>query len=192
MSVSRLLFPVLALVAVVLASAAGFRPVFAGDPLGVSPSNAALLGAGASETCLNQTLAPGAPMWFQVPYHSGKDLEIYARGDAAVDLAVFDPRQISSYPQLDKPTGLLTPNRNEPQYSKSWLGHLWLGTVSGSYFVRGINNSAGPVTFSLCTAEREQFFPPPAPWPTALPCPPVGTFGIIINPCDGPITTSTN
>ena len=155
------------LIAVLLAWGAALS---AADPTGDSPANGLPVGAAPFEICVSQTLAPGAQIWFKVPYHAGKDLEMYAKNASGVNFDVYDPDKVKNWPTLaPQPTGRLTPNKNEPDYTKSWQGHIAQGMVSDFYYVLVTNTTASPVTFSFCTRETEKFTPPPGP-----DCPPLG------------------
>ena len=139
---------------------------------GDSPANAIPLGATSVETCTTITIAPGATMWVKVQYNKGKDLEIYAKGSGNIQGNVFDPNQIMAYPNLGSPVGRLTFNRNQPGYIGNWLGHYGTGNMSAFFYVQLTNTGTGPATFSLCTLEKEQFFPPayvPVPVNCVLP-----------------------
>lgn len=152
---------ILSLVALVAMIASNALVVGAAEPAaGAAPSNGIFLDSGPAETCSAQVLPAGGQSWFQVAYHPGKDLEIYALGYSNVDVSVFDPQQISSYPAKSEPVGVLTPNKNEPMYLKSWLGHLWLANQADVYYVQASNSASSPASFSLCTLERPLFSPP--------------------------------
>ena len=132
----------------------------AADPAGDSPSNGIPVGAATTETCVSQTLAPGAQIWFKVSYHAGTDLELRSKSANGVTFAVYDPQKASSYPSLPDPTGLLTPNSNEPGTTSTWQGHLAQGNASDFYYVLVTNTNTFPVTFSFCTIEKQLFTPP--------------------------------
>ena len=160
------------LIAVLLAWAVALS---AADPTGDSPANGLPVGAAPVEMCSSQTLAPGAQVWLKVPYHAGKDLEMYAKNATGVNFDVYDPSQIANWSTLPpQPIGRLTPNKNEPDYTKSWQGHLAQGAVSDFYYVLVTNTTGSPVTFSFCTHETEKFVPPPGP--TCVPLPPIPMF----------------
>jgi hypothetical protein len=155
----------------------------AADPTGDSPANAIPISTSTFEICTSFTLAPGASIWIQVPYHAGKDVEIYAKNAPGVNFDVYDPQQIGGFPTLPNPTGRLTPNPDELNYTKSWRGHLGTGATSGFLYVLITNTNATPITFSLCTIENGQFFPPPMNLPETITTSTVS----IIRTCDGPI-----
>jgi hypothetical protein len=77
-----------------------------------------------------------------------------------VTFAVYDPQQVSNYPSLPNPTGLLTPNSNKPETRSTWQGHLAQGNTSDFYYVLVTNMYTFPVTFSFCTIEKQMFTPP--------------------------------
>jgi hypothetical protein len=144
---------------------------------GDSPANGILVNAGSAETCVAQTLAPGAQIWFKIPYHAGTDLELYAKAFGGVSFAVYDPERIT--PSIGSPVGLLTPNKNEPTYLASWLGHAGTGVKSDFMYVLATNTTQFTVTFSFCSQERNQFVPPPPPPPVEILCiPPTGILSI--------------
>ena len=148
--------------------------ISAADPAGDSPANGLPIGSSTTETCVSQTLAPGAQVWFKVPYHAGTDLEMYAKNATGVNFDVYDPSQVANYPTLSpQPIGRLTPNKNEPDYTKSWQGHLAQGNVSDFYYVLVTNTNTSSITFSFCTRETLKFTPPPMSPPL---CPPLRTF----------------
>jgi hypothetical protein len=132
----------------------------AADPAGDSPSNGIPVGSATTETCVSQTLTPGAQIWFKVSYHAGTDLELRSKNAGGVTFAVYDPQKASNYPSLPNPTGLLTPNSNEPATTSTWQGHLAQGNTSNFYYVLVTNTNAFPVTFSFCTIEKQLFTPP--------------------------------
>ena len=143
----------------------------AADPPGDSPANGLPIASTTAETCVSQTLAPGAQVWYKVPYHAGTDLEMFAKNAVGVNFDVYDPSQVANWPTLSpQPIGRLTPNKNEPEYTKSWLGHLAQGNVSDYYYVLITNTNTFEVTFSFCTKEKILFTPPPNL------CPPLHTF----------------
>ena len=147
----------------------------AADPTGGSPANGIPMGVGPTETCTSQTIAPGAQVWLQVPYHSGKDLEMHVKNAAGVNFDVYDPSQIANWPMLPaQPTGRLTPNSNEPGYTETWQGHLGIGNQSGFFYVLVTNTNASPVTFSFCTIETEKYTPAAQSPATTESAPPVG------------------
>jgi hypothetical protein len=131
---------------------------------GEDPGSAVLLNVTTSETCTAQvTLQPGASMWVKVPYTAGNDVEIYAKGTAMLDLSVYfgDQSGVPGYPSLGNPVGRLMPNSNELGTLGSWRGHIGTGNASGFIYVLVKNTMNYPVTFSLCTVQNGQYFPPP-------------------------------
>jgi hypothetical protein len=155
----------------------------AADPPGDSPANGLPISSTIAESCVSQTLAPGAQVWFKVPYHAGTDLEMFAKNAVGVNFDVYDPSQVANWPTLSpQPIGRLTPNKNEPEYTKSWQGHLAQGNVSDFYYVLITNTNTFEVTFSFCTKEKPLFTPPPA----ENACPPLFT-----NTHDELVTTIT-
>jgi hypothetical protein len=161
-----------AVLAVLVAGLFGWAArLSAADPPGDSPANGLPIGSTIAETCVSQTLAPGAQVWFKVPYHAGTDLEMFAKNAVGVNFDVYDPAQVANWPTLSpQPIGRLTPNKNEPEYTKSWQGHLAQGNVSDFYYVLITNTNTYEVTFSFCTKEKPLFTPP------ANPCPPLNTY----------------
>ena len=132
----------------------------AADPAGDTPANGIPVSSTPSETCSSQTIAPGAQIWLKVPYHAGKDLEMHVKNAVGVSFDVYDPSQVANWPTLSpQPTGRLSPNANEPGYTKTWQGHLGPGNQSDFYYVLVTNNNAFPVTFSFCTLETDKFAP---------------------------------
>jgi hypothetical protein len=146
---------------------------------GEDPASAVLLNVTTSETCTAQvTLQPGASMWVKVPYTMGNDVELYAKGSAMLDFGVYfgDQSGVPGYPSLGNPVGRLSPNSNEPNYSASWRGHIGTGNANGFIYVLIKNTNTYPVTFSLCSIQNGQFFPPPMNIvPPPDPCIRVGT-----------------
>jgi hypothetical protein len=131
---------------------------------GEDPASAVFLDVNTAETCTTQmTLQPGASMWIKIPYTAGNDVEIYAKGSAMLDFGVYfgDQSGVPGYPSLGNPVGRLTPNSNEPGFLASWRGHIGTGNASGFIYVLVKNTTNSPITFSLCTKQNSQFFPPP-------------------------------
>ena len=160
---------VIGLIAVLLVWGAALS---AADPTGDSPANGLPVGAAPFEVCASQTLAPGAQVWLKVPYHAGMDLEMYAKNASGVNFDVYDPDKVKNWPTLaPQPTGRLTPNKNEPEYTESWQGHIAQGMVSDFYYVLVTNTNSTSITFSFCTRETQKFVPPPGP-----DCPPLRTI----------------
>jgi hypothetical protein len=169
------LFRFAALVVLVVGLFGWAAKLAAADPPGDSPANGLPIGSTTAETCVSQTLAPGEQVWFKVPYHAGTDLEMYAKNATGVNFDVYDPSQVANFPTLSpQPIGRLTPNKNEPDYTKSWQGHLAQGNASDFYYVLVTNTNTFEVTFSFCTRETQKFTPPP--WEN--PCPPLSTTTI--------------
>ena len=155
-SVTRRALVVLLVTSAVLM--AGGRLMAAGP--GDVPANGVTVGVTSSESCVSQTLDPAASIWFKIAYTRNTDLKLCTIGFGGVSLKVYDPAQISAWPNLPAPVGLLSYDRNEPQYMSNWQGHAWNGNQSDFYYVLATNMNSYPATFSFCTQEREQFFPP--------------------------------
>jgi hypothetical protein len=127
------------------------------EPTGDSPADGLI-----TTSCLLQSLDPNTQIWHKVPYHTGKELEIYLKTIFAdLNFDVFTPDQIQAWPILGQPIGRGTPNIDEPEYADSWQGHL---PDSGYYYVRVTNASAVQVHYQLCADEKELSGPlPPTP-----------------------------
>ncbi len=156
----------LVLLAVMLA--AGTTALFAADAPGSSPNNGIELSVSTVFVCVPQTIAPGAQMWFRVPYNAGKDLDIAATGADPLNLDVYDPAQAAAFPNQRVPVGRLTVNWNM-NGAKNWQGHWADGKWSTFYYVLAANTTGASMTFSMCTQETEQFIPPP-PAPPPFMC----------------------
>ncbi|HEX7587834.1 MAG TPA: hypothetical protein VF478_05920, partial [Anaerolineae bacterium] len=126
----------------------------AADPGGESPKNGIPESASTFEICASQSLAAGAQVWLQVPYHANKQLEMHVKNGSGVNFDAYDPSQVANWPTLPaQPTGRLLIDPNEPGYTNTWLGHLGIGNQSDYFYVLVTNKNAFPVTFSFCTIE---------------------------------------
>jgi hypothetical protein len=129
------------------------------EPAGDNPANGLT-----SAPCALQFLEADSQIWHRVPYHHGKELELYLKTlFADIYFDVFTPEQVQSWPTLGQPIGRGTHNNNEPEYAKSWQGHL---TDSNYYYVRVTNANVVQVQYQLCLIERE--FPGPYESPTPI------------------------
>jgi hypothetical protein len=114
--------------------------------------------------CALQFLDGSSQIWHKIPYHSGKEFEIYLKTVSAdANFDVFTPEQIKSWPALGPPIGQGTVNRNEIDYAKSWQGHLM---NSDYYYVRVTNTGAAQIQYQLCLIEKE--IPGPYQSPTPI------------------------
>ena len=130
------------------------------DATGASPSDGIPVASSSTAACSSITVPAGGQLWLKVEYHGGTDLEMDAAGSDGLSLAVYDPSQVVNWPNLPAhPTGLLTPNSNEPGYSATWQGHAAKGQVSDYYYVLVSNPTGSAVTFSFCTHETSKFVP---------------------------------
>ncbi|MCL4393693.1 MAG: hypothetical protein M1482_02580 [Chloroflexi bacterium] len=128
------------------------------DPSGDSPADGLT-----APSCAYESADAGSEVWHKVPYHSGKELELYliaASPDVGFD--VFTPDQVRYWPTMDQPIGRGTRNPNEPDYAATWKGHL---TKSDYYYVRVTNTSGVTVPYQLCTQESKIPGPPETPTP---------------------------
>jgi len=153
--------------------------IAAADSGGDSPTNGIPVVPAPTETCMSQTLAPGAQVWFKVTYHAGTDLELRSQNADGVTFAVYDPQKASDLADSPKPTGLLTADSNEPLYTSTWRGHLAQGQVTDFYYVLATNTNTFPLTFSFCAIEWPIFTPPPMPMTPSSPVPPVQLPGTL-------------
>jgi hypothetical protein len=129
------------------------------EPTGDSPAHGLT-----SAPCALQFLDANSQIWHKVPYHSGNELELYLKTlSTDIYFDVFTPEQVQTWPTLGQPIGRGTHNNNEPEYDKSWQGHL---TDSNYYYVRVTNANAVQVQYQLCLIERE--FPGPYESPTPI------------------------
>ena len=134
------------------------------EPTGDSPANGLT-----SAPCALQFLEAGAQIWHKVPYHSGNELELYLKTlSTDIYFDVFTPEQVQVWPTLGQPIGRGTYNNNEPEYDKSWQGHL---LDSNYYYVRVTNANAVQVQYQLCLIEREF----PGPYESPIPVMPTPT-----------------
>ncbi|MCL4395787.1 MAG: hypothetical protein M1482_13460 [Chloroflexi bacterium] len=130
------------------------------DATGGSPSDGIPVVSASAQVCSSITVPAGGQLWLKVEYHGGTDLEMYTQGAAGLSLAVYDPSQVTNWPTLPAhPTGLMTPNSNEPGYTSTWQGHAAKGQVSDYYYVLVSNSTGSAVTFSFCTHETAKFVP---------------------------------
>ena len=168
-------------VLVVVLSAWAVAPA-AADSAGDSPTNGIPIVPGPTESCITQTLASGAQVWFKVSYHAGTDLEMNSENATGVTFAVYDPQKASDFWDSPNPTGLLTPDANEPAFTSTWRGHLAKGQASDYYYVLATNTNTWSLTFSFCTIEWPIFTPPPLILPaTTVPTRQLPPPGITVN-----------
>lgn len=112
-------------------------------------------------SCALLDLNANAQVWHKIPYHGGNELEVYLKTlSADISFDVFTPEQVKDWPALGHPIGRGTVNRNEPEYARSWQGHL---PESDYYYVLVSNASAVPVQYQLCWVERIIEGLPPTP-----------------------------
>ncbi len=134
------------------------------EPSGDSPANGLVFAS-----CALLVLNPNGQVWYKIPYHIANELEVYLKTlSADTSFDVFTPEQVKSWPTLGQPIGRGTVNKNEPEYARSWEGHL---QTDDSYYVLVRNVGAVPVNYQLCWAERKLEGIPP----TATPGPPTPT-----------------
>lgn len=133
-------------------------------PTGDSPANGLT-----AASCALLGLNANAQVWYKIPYHTGNKLEVYLKTlSADISFDVFTPEQVKDWPTLGQPIGRGTVNKNEPEYARSWEGHL---PTDDYYHVLVRNASAVPVQYQLCWVERKLEGIPP----TATPGPPTPT-----------------
>ncbi|CAG1001032.1 hypothetical protein GPROT1_03881 [Gammaproteobacteria bacterium] len=135
------------------------------EPMGDNPVDGLTSAQGAL-----QFLEADSQIWHKVPYHHGKELEIFLKTISTdISFDVFTPAQVQSWPTLGQPIGRGTYNNHEPEYDKSWQGHL---TESDYYYVRVTNANPVQVQYQLCLIEKELPGPsesPTKPTPTRRP-----------------------
>ncbi len=126
------------------------------EPTGDSPAS------GLTATpCSLQFLNPNVQIWHKVPYHTGNELELYLKTISAdIRFDVYTLEQTKAWPNLGQSIGRGTPNKNEPEYARSWQGHL---QESDYYYVLVSNASSVPVQYQLCWVERKLEGLPPTP-----------------------------
>ena len=134
------------------------------EPTGDNPANGLT-----SAPCALQFLDANSQIWHKVPYHSGNELELYLKTlFADIYFDVFTPEQVQAWSTLGQPIGRGTHNNNEPEYDKSWQGHL---TESDYYYVRVTNANPVQVQYQLCLIEKEF----PGPYESPVPIQPTPT-----------------
>ena len=134
------------------------------EPTGDSPTNGLT-----PASCALLVLNANGQVWYKIPYHTGNKLEVYLKTlSADISFDVFTPEEIKDWPTLGQPIGHGTVNKNEPEYARSWEGHL---SADDYYYVLVKSASAAPAQYQLCWVERKIEGIPP----TATPGPPTPT-----------------
>lgn len=115
-------------------------------------------------SCDLVTLEPGASKWYPIANHPGQILEVTLRANSigGITFDVYTQEQYNALGGGDvDPIGVGTPNKNEPGHDLTWEGRYPLG---GTYYVLVTNANPFPVTYRLCSYEREWAHPEaPAP-----------------------------
>jgi hypothetical protein len=128
------------------------------EPTGDSPANGLT-----SPPCSLEVVNGNTQIWHKVPYHAGKELELYlATVSPDISFDVFVADDIVDWPALAAPVGRGTSNPTEPDWASSWQGHLG----NDDYYYVRVNNAAGiSVEYHLCTIETDISGPVPTPTP---------------------------